>query len=354
MSADARTRIDEEAGEWLIRQSEGPLSAKEQARFDDWLIAEPAHAIAYAEMARTWDEVRTLSHLSELRRPETAVPDPAAPEPVADVVPLRPKRRLVLPMAVAGALAASIAGALFLPATVIPATGLFPDASHATRIAEQRVLTLADGSRVTLGAASRLKIWMSDGERRVQLASGEAFFDVAHDAARPFFVEAGDTVIRVVGTRFDVNRAREGVRVTVLSGVVRVEAPDRAAGKASARTVRTLTAGQRIETAAAPPLLSLASPPPARPIAVTDAPARDVAAWRDGRLVYDNARLADLVADVNRYYAPGVTLDASARDLRVTASFATAEIPAFMATLATALPVDVERKADGGYRIARP
>ena len=61
-----------------------------------------------------------------------------------------------------------------------------------------------------------------------------------------------------------------------------------------------------------------------------------VTAWRDGRLVYDNARLVDVIADLNRYYGPGVTLDPASADLRVTASFRTNEIPAFLNTLAAA------------------
>ena len=67
-------------------------------------------------------------------------------------------------------------------------------------------LTLADGTQVWLNAASRLRFFTSDRgrERRVWL-EGEAYFEVAHDARRPFIVESGGQSIRVLGTRFNIN-----------------------------------------------------------------------------------------------------------------------------------------------------
>src|SRR3546814_10947178 len=74
--------------------------------------------------------------------------------------------------------------------------------------------------------------------------------------------------------------------------------------------------------------------------------------WPQGRLEYETSRLADLVADVNRYYAPGVELDESARDVRVTASFRAAEIPVFLNTLAAEFPTSAEHAPDARLRIA--
>ena len=73
-----------------------------------------------------------------------------------------------------------------------------------TATGESRTVTLADGSQVNLSGGSAIGVDITSEERRVRLLSGEAFFDVAHDAARPFTVEAGEARIVVLGTAFDV------------------------------------------------------------------------------------------------------------------------------------------------------
>lgn len=336
MTASDQNRIDAAAGDWLVRLSEGPLSTRERALFDAWRQEDPRHARSFAELAQTWDDIGTLQHLSA----STAVPRPD------------PRRRTMRPGRRAGLAAAATALAASLLALVtLPNSWLLPDQRLSTDIAEIRTITLSDGSRLTLGADSKAAVDFSDKARHVRLSSGEAFFDVASDPRRPFFVEAGAVKIRVVGTKFDVNRSAAGVRVAVLEGKVRVEAEPE---EGVQPIVRLLTAGQR---AVARPAAAKAAQPQAAPpepaLAVATFGRSPIAAWRDGRLVYDNAPLSDLVADVNRYYAPGVTLAEGAGNLRVTASFRTDEITAFMNTLDDALPVTVARDAGDRFLIGR-
>ena len=86
-------------------------------------------------------------------------------------------------------------------------------------------LVLADGSKVYLNSESELRfpVVFTGGERRVYL-SGEAFFEVAPDAEKPFIVEANDVDVRVLGTRFNVNAyiPDRAIRTTLVSGKVRV------------------------------------------------------------------------------------------------------------------------------------
>jgi transmembrane sensor len=220
---------------------------------------------------------------------------------------------------------------------------------HETGVGQTRVLTLSDGSTVVLGARSRVVVKFTDRERLVRLTAGEALFEVRRNAARPFVVDAGDTVIRDVGTRFDVNRAGASVRVAVLEGEVEVR--ERGAPAAHlVKAVQFLRAGDSLEAIRGQAEDRLQQPGsfivrPVEPVAVT--------AWRDGRLVYENARLVDVIADVNRYYGPGVTLDSPSADLRVTASFRTNEIPAFLNTLDSALPVKIVRGNSGHFDVSR-
>jgi transmembrane sensor len=113
--------------------------------------------------------------------------------------------------------------------------------------------------------------------------------------------------------------------------------------------VRTLEAGQRVTTTNArigPIPTSLAS------VGAIETASSAAGAWRSGQLTYDDTRLADLVADLNRYYRPGVTLEPGAlADTRLAASFKVGEIDKFLAELPTVAPVEVTRGADGAVII---
>src|SRR5690606_34928319 len=90
-----------------------------------------------------------------------------------------------------------------------------------TKVGERRILTLADGSTVMLNTDTRLRVRFSDSHRTVFLENGEASFDVAKDAARPFIVKAGNTQIAAIGTTFDVRWLGQALAVTLVQGRVR-------------------------------------------------------------------------------------------------------------------------------------
>jgi ferric-dicitrate binding protein FerR (iron transport regulator) len=92
-----------------------------------------------------------------------------------------------------------------------------------TEIGEQRSVLLKDGSRVTLNTASKIEVDMRKDRRLVRLVEGEAFFDVTHDAIRPFKVRAGNAVLSDVGTQFNVDMRPTRTTVTVIEGRVAVD-----------------------------------------------------------------------------------------------------------------------------------
>lgn len=208
---------------------------------------------------------------------------------------------------------------------------------YATRIAEIRDVRLDDGSVVTLGAHSALDVDFTPAERRVRLAGGEAFFAITHDAARPFVVLAGDKRIRVVGTRFNVNYDGSRVHVAVQQGIVDVS---RGAGPQPASRVR-LIAGQQLMAVEAGPLGG------AQPLR-----GAEPGAWRTGRLDYQDASLADIVSDANRYSAHPIRIATPAlAEEHLTTSFRTSQIDQMLETLPNTLPVVVKRDADGSIEI---
>ncbi|MCM5679763.1 FecR domain-containing protein [Schlegelella sp. S2-27] len=210
--------------------------------------------------------------------------------------------------------------------------------AFATAAGETATHTLADTSTVTLNTGTTLEATWHLRSRRLQLKRGEAMFSVAH-GARDFTVQAGDTIIRDIGTAFNVRleEAREDSRVTVavVEGAVEVR---RGAG----REVR-LTTGQTIT--AGPAGLE-------RPRAMDLAP---LTAWQRGKLVFDGTSLDLAVAEMRRYRAAPIVLevpDAQAAALRLSGEFDHQRIDALLDLLPTVLPLRVRRLPDGQVVIA--
>lgn len=151
-------------------------------------------------------------------------------------------------------------------------------ARYETRRGEQIDVALADGSRLHLDGATRLDVTMDGAQRIVDLRHGQAYFDVAHEAKRPFIVRAGGASTQVLGTAFNVEIERSGVRLGVYRGAVRFS------GSRDAVVVR---AGWRSRFANGSTAI------PTR----FDAAEQD---WRQGWIDTDGSRLGDLVEALNR------------------------------------------------------
>ena len=86
-------------------------------------------------------------------------------------------------------------------------------------------MTLADGSRVWLNAGSSITypVAFVSNERKISI-SGEAYFEVSHDASKPFIVSKGETSVQVLGTHFNVNAYDDetDIKITLLEGSVKV------------------------------------------------------------------------------------------------------------------------------------
>jgi transmembrane sensor len=178
-------------------------------------------------------------------------------------------------------------------------------------IGEQRVIALEDGSQIDLNARSRLRVRFTDGERSVDLISGQALFRVAKDKTRPFVVRSGDTSVRAVGTQFDVYRKPAGTIVTVVEGSVAV-APTKA--PALVGNVAVLTAGQQIVVTS-----STLPEPRFADIAIATA-------WTQQRLAFSRAPLAEVVEEFNRYNKRQLFIkDETLEDFRISGNFPSAD-----------------------------
>jgi transmembrane sensor len=341
----ALSAIGDTASEWVVLLHGPDATAAEKAAFMDWLRMSPVHVQEFLRAEATFialagaachdrTDVRELleqvpanvveigggiggstevrgtaagvrSGLSRAKSVErghglhaSAVADQGAPRArrrrsvlsLFTGVSTPPNPRSTAPIAEAGR---SITG-WAIAAVLLLAVGvaLVPRAinelhtqKYTTATGEQRRIVLADGSTIDLNTRSEVRVHLTDTARKVDLRAGEAYFSVAKDPVRPFTVSSGDTVVRAVGTRFNVYRQDSQTTVTVIEGSVVV-----ADGE-------MLNAGHRAEVAA--------KHITQKPVAV---PERDIA-WRERRLIFEDRTIADVVAEFNRYNTRKIVIE---------------------------------------------
>jgi len=310
----------EAAAWWFARVHSGRMDDAGRAELARWRQADPAHEREFQAMA-------------SLGEAAAGLPRDRVRELFGGEIPVRPalrRRRLAhAGLALAACTAAAAAG-----------VGLWrlqaPQAVYgirlATRRGERSRHALPDGSTLELNTGTAAEVALYEDRRVVALLQGEIMFAVSADAARPFIVEAGAGRVRVVGTRFSVRRDGQAVAVAVESGTVELSS-----GRWWRRSAQLLTAGMGAGLAAD------GGQTAARPVDVAA-----LTAWRDGRLVFKDAPLAEVVREVNRYLAQPLRVgDGRLNALRVTASFRLDTPEALLASLPHVLPVEVRRLPDG-------
>lgn len=282
------------------------------------MAADPRYAVAFARMEAAWESSERLR----------AAPPPLEPHGVAPGSPPRPGRRQLM----VGALAAASAAA----AVTVGWRMLDNVELYRTRIGERRVVALKDGSRITLNTASTVEVAFSAGERRVRLVRGEALFEVAHDATRPFLVDAGAARFRALGTVFNVRVRSDVVELTVTQGVVAVAAGE--AGVERPVAAKIAAGGGAVVRSGA-----------VAATALDRQHLRQRTAWQEGVLEFDGESLAQAVAEFNRYRPQPIVIgDARLEALRIGGRFEVDEADKFLAALTGAFPIDAIATADGG------
>jgi transmembrane sensor len=170
------------------------------------------------------------------------------------------------------------------------------------------------------------------------LVRGEASFEVAHDAARPFIVSAGKMAVRAVGTRFDVRRLDNSVEVIVDEGKVAVGDPSvlESKGGPLATSIPQLTAGQSAFANGSG-------------IQLRALPKRELArklAWQNQMLVFDGESLADVVVQFNRYNDRQLVIaDPALAKLKIGGYFRPTNLDTFVSVLHS--DFDIQARRDG-------
>ncbi|WP_176593350.1 FecR family protein [Sphingobium sp. EM0848] len=284
-----------EAAVWLARLRSEERTVAEEEAFRVWLAADTAHAAAFEDLSAAWDSAGAYT-------------PPAEPAPLH-----KPLTRRVAIGTGAGLVAAA--------ASYIAYVGMAGSTRYVTQTGERRQLTLEDRSQVTLDSDSSLEVAFSGSVRRLTLERGRAYFDVAHDRARPFVATAGGHEVIALGTAFEIDHASSALSVILVEGKVAVRSGlDEAFMRAGDRLVYEGSAAPRRDR-----------PDVAR-----------LVAWQRGQLIFDNDRLSDAMAQMGRYSSrPMVIADPALGNRRVSGAFSISEPAAFARSVGVLLDAPV-------------
>jgi transmembrane sensor len=194
-------------------------------------------------------------------------------------------------------------------------------AQYRTRTGEVRELSLPDGTRVWLNTASALNVRYSADLRLLELVAGEILVETAHDAGRRFVVEAGQSRMTALGTRFTVALGGDASYLAVYDGRVALDAGSR---RQVIGAGEQLTFGQdgswRLEPASR---------------------AREV--WASGVLLAEDVPLGALLEELGRYIPGHLGVSPEAARLRVVGGFPLHDPDQTLSLLEKVLPIKVKR-----------
>lgn len=303
-----------EASAWLV-QLHGPnRTPAVEAGFRTWLAEHPENGRQFELVTETWDAG------------STPVPGMAR---MAHGSHGTSFRRWGLVIAVAFV-------AIGLACWGLDAFWLNP--SYVTRLGEQRIVRLPDGTRITLNSNSRVSVAYRKLERAVRVERGEAYFEVAKETARPFLVRAGEHCVQALGTVFIVRYDPGRTAVTLVEGKITVSREDGAAAEIPA----ILTPGERLTFVGE------------SKVRIDEPRIEAVTAWRRSEIVLDETPLADAIAELNRYDQTTLAIrDPKIAGLKVSGVYHTGNSETFASMIARLYRLEITRH-DGEIILGSP
>ncbi|WP_286235313.1 FecR family protein [Thalassotalea sediminis] len=319
-------QIDEEASIWLVRLDNGNLSEQSRKELKAWLAADERHPAALKAMADIWDDMDEILNNLDGKVSTKKVSLWSIFKPLSQPVML----------------AASISFvALILWMTMSLDV---KKSSYITIKGQQLETTFDDGSIIHLNTNSHIETEFSDEKRIVKLIKGEALFEVAHDANRPFIVYVGDRLVQAIGTEFVIHVKPENIQVTVTDGKVKMS---KVQGESSIADIKAmnnavikkgdvyLTKGEKaiVTGNEKPTLMKIAS----------DNMTRELS-WLNGKLIFDNESLFDVIEEINRYIDVTIVLkESSLHDLKISGRFDLGDSDALIEALELSFNIKSQR-----------
>lgn len=335
LSGDVR----EDAAAFSDALRQHPADSQLHLEWERWCQLSPEHAAAYASVNRSYGEARAATAASQALM--------ALHSQTLSRVSSRNRQRNHRQVLGAAGLAATLViaamAAWFSGGSWERLVQMQDNTLHALRgdivyrtaPGERLVVTLRDGTLLTLNTDSRAVVQYRDGTRGVNLVNGQALFEVARDPRHPFVVTAGGRKVTALGTAFDVRVSRDQFAVTLIEGRISVE-PD-----APANTAAT-NAGQAVVRAELSPGEQMVVAAEVAAPVIRKADTKRAISWRDGQVIFKDDPLAQAIGEINRYGGRRIVLaDESLRDLRISGAFNTGNTSGFVATLTSYFDVRV-------------
>jgi transmembrane sensor len=300
--------LNEEANAWLLRlNDDAPRS--DRADHAKWLAQSPAHEEAWTRAQHSWDLLGALG-------------GDAMAVNASIKTYIRRRRNKRIATATAACCALALAGWAYRPVSV---AGMFADAS--TSPGEARNIRLEDGTQIALNGATTLDWSYSANRREVKLGSGEAYFDVAHNAQRPFYVLAGNARIRVTGTHFSVRRSGSGTMMQLAQGRVLVSN----ASKDEKQGAIPITPGQHVVWDKSGTMH----------VGATDI--AEIGSWRQGQVIFRAQPLADVLDELNLYWQGRIIVLGDIARLKVSGAYRPDDFERTLSGLEQSLPIRITR-----------
>jgi len=345
-----RALIATQAQMWFVLHRAGELTASQRQQFIDWLCESPAHGHEYVALAGFMQDLQHVA--ARNATPAHILVARARVEVDDDVVqPMFPAAATVhavdpySPRPIRAHVWTAVAATMAMITALLAGGWWFHERNHyQTAHAEQRSWRMPDGSTVHLNSSSEIRVRFDDRQRRVDLVRGQALFQVAKDAQRPFWVYAGDAAVKAVGTEFDVYRRPGRTLISVLEGRVAVwhlpdvfaQPRDALAADASGSTqplIAQLDADQQA-------MISGHS----AEVAQRGDTVRKTVAWLQRQVVFDHDALGAAIDEFNRYADRRIRVEGSElRAMQISGIFSAYDAEAFLRFLERLPDINVER-----------
>lgn len=317
--------VADQALDWFARLRNSEPDAETRAAFQAWLTEDPRHEAEFRNLETLWNS--------------TAFSDAVKTLPVDRRALVWPKTRRWSLQAVALAASVLIAVGVWQ----YPALTIAFQADFQTATGSQTTVRLPDGSMMMLNTDTAVATDFEGGRRHIRLLRGEAFFDVVHDPAHPFTVSGHYGEVQVLGTAFSVRTGDDEDQVVLERGRVEVLClcDGKGKGKGEGKGKAALVPGEAVSITA-----SAISP-------VRAADPSATLAWREGRIIFENASLGSVLEELRRYHrGPIVVVDDRVNRLVVTGNYRLDNVEGALRTLADAAGVGFYR-IPGGIIILR-
>ncbi|MCI4589647.1 FecR domain-containing protein [Sphingobium sp. BYY-5] len=318
-SCGNRDAIEAEAARLLARLNSDP-TPEDEAEICEWIEADPRHAVAFARAETAWEAAERL---------KSAAADISLP-PLQPIISEEQQRRLSRNIMAA----AAIAVLLFIVAAIVTVRTFSGIERYQTAIGQMRDIALEDGSTLHLNSDSEAEVRFTANGRKVRILKGEASFDVAHDAERPFDVEARSALIRAVGTAFNVRMRPSLIELTVTHGTVTVHSGNNVQQKVAAGSGAVIQPRTVALTRLGPKLID------------------QRIAWREQMVELDGETIEQAAGEFNRYRKTPILIgDTRVSALRIGGRFRTTDSREFLSALQFSLPIRVVDGEDGSVML---